>query len=123
MGQIQGFGRIWSIEILGEWRSTHHLRVRLAKNHKTTYFQDKSWPSTPTTVGEPLQVEHRPSVQEMESIRIRLTATVAIAGVGEGGAPVTLYSAPTGESLKLTSIALNVGLEQHLMRLPGAQRQ
>ncbi len=118
LGQIQGFGRVWEIKVLGEFRSAHWLRVTLSRNWLTTSFQTKDWPAYPTTVGCPLQVEHRPSIQEMQAIKIRLTA---IRLVEEGDELVTYP--PTGEALKLSHLALEVGLERHLARLPMAQVQ
>jgi hypothetical protein len=113
MGQVQGYGRVWKALILGEYRSTFALRVRLARNYLTTYFQDKRWTVSPVTVGGPLQIEHRPSIQEMQAIKIRITA--------EG--PSVSGSVPSGEALKLTSLGLELGVERGLFRLPAAQRQ
>jgi hypothetical protein len=113
MGQIQGFGRIWQILILGAFQSAFRVRVRLARNYAATYFQDKYSEAQSGTAGDLLQIEHRPSIQEMEALRIRLTANHAT----DDATP------PTGEAAKLTALALNVGLESQLMRLPAAQRQ
>jgi hypothetical protein len=112
LGQIQGFGRVWKILLLGEYRSAHRIYVRLAKNYLTTYFQEKYWTPSPTTVGGPLQMEHGPSTQEMQAIKIRLTSVSA-----NGVFP------PSGEAAKLTSLALELGMEPGLHRLPAAQRQ
>lgn len=119
MGQIQGFGRVWKLTILGEYRGAHVLRVRLGRNYATTYFQTKDWTPAPAVVGEPLQIEHRPSVQEMQAIRIRITSG---SNGGEGG-DGTYHPGGTSEALKLTSLALELGLERGLPRLPAAQRQ
>lgn len=113
MGQIQGFGRVWRLSIIGEYRGAHRLRVRLAKNYATAYFQDKSWTVSPIVVGDTEQIEHRPSVQEMQAIKIRIT----------GEHPAFNASPPVTEALKLTSLALEIGLERGLNRLPAAQRQ
>jgi hypothetical protein len=74
LGQVQGFGRVWKILLLGEYRSECAVRIRLARNYLTTYFQDKTWTVTPTTAGGPLQLKHGPSIQEMQAIKIRITA-------------------------------------------------
>lgn len=124
MGQVQGFGRVWKVMLLGEYRSDHKVRVRLARNYTAdgTYFQDKIWTPSPTTVGGPLQVNHGPSIQEMQALKIRITAIDTF--VSEGGDPdnPTIIT-PDGEALKLTSLALELGLERGLNRLPAAQRQ
>jgi hypothetical protein len=113
LGQIQGFGRVWQILVLGEYRSAHEVCVRLARNYSDTYFQTKYWTVSPTTVGGPLQVKHGPSIQELQAIKIRLTAT----STGVEGDP------PDGEALKLTALALELGVERGLNRLPAAQTQ
>jgi hypothetical protein len=111
--QIQGFGRVWRLLLLGEIRGDFQLRVRLARNFATSYFQDKTWAANTDTAGEPLQMEHRPSVQEMEALRVRLTVLPV------DGGETDLYS----EAVKLTNLALEVGLERGLNRMPVAQRQ
>lgn len=120
LGQIQGFGRVWGVLIFGEYRSGHTLRIRLARNYATTYFQDKTWTPSPTTVGGSLQVRHAPSIQEMQAIKIRITGDVDVFYPDGGGAPI---ESDAQESLRLTRLGLEVGLERGLMRLPAAQRQ
>lgn len=112
-----GWGRVWKLLVLGEYRSACRVRVRLARNYSDTYFQDKSWPPSPTTVGGPLQFKHGPSVQEMEAIKIRITAIHT--EDDEGGDPTP----PTGEALKLTRLSLEVGLERGVRPLRAAQVQ
>lgn len=77
---LQGFARLRRLLVLGEFRSSHTLRIRLARDYQTTYFQDKTWTVSPTVVGGPLQVKHGPSIQQMQAIKIRLTATSDVAG-------------------------------------------
>jgi hypothetical protein len=113
LGTIQGFGRIWGVHVLGEYRSTHRLRVRLYRNWTATAFQDKYWTVSPTTVGDALEVDHRPSIQEMRALKIRLTANH----------PSSDATPPTGEALKLSHLTLELGLERYLARLPSAQTQ
>lgn len=113
LGQVQGFGRVWKLMLLGEYRGAHTLRVRVGRDRSSAYFQDKTWTPSPTTVGGPLQLAHEPSIQEMSAIRLRITA-----------GPVTVGEASTySEALKLVSLALELGVEQGLNRLPAAQRQ
>lgn len=114
MGQVQGFGRVWKVMLLGEYRGAHGLLVRLARNYAAdgTYFQTKLWTPSPTTVGGPLQIEQGPSIQENQALKIRFTAKNP-----------TNTGAPTTEALKVTSLALELGLERGLNRIPAAQRQ
>ncbi len=118
---IQGFGRVWAIEVLGEYQGPTGIRWRLAKNNSATYFQDRSWPDggtwppahyTVPSVGDAIELEIRPSLQEMRAMSIRLTAT-----------GITVGETTTWSPTKLTSIALEVGVERHLNRLPASVRQ
>jgi hypothetical protein len=70
----QGKGRVRLIEVLGEFRSACALRVRLARDYDDAYFYDKTWTVTPTAVGGPLQLEVSPSIQQVEALKVRLTA-------------------------------------------------
>lgn len=84
LADLQGFGRVRRFEILGEYRSTHTLRIRVARDYwkdgVDTYFDDKVWTVSPTTAGGPLQVKHGPSIQQMQAIKIRITATTNVEG-------------------------------------------
>jgi hypothetical protein len=108
------YQRIWELQILGEFRSACRLRVRLSRDHQEgTYFQDKIWTVTPTTVGGPLRLRHRPSIQQCQALKVRLTVLHA-----------TLDQAPVGEGVRLTGIALEYGQQPGLFkRLPAAQSQ
>lgn len=77
---LQGFARLRRLLVLGEYRSNHTLRIRLARDYQTTYFQDKTWVVSPTTVGGSLQVKHGPSIQQMQAVKVRITATNDVAG-------------------------------------------
>lgn len=92
MSDLQGSARIRRLLVLGEYRSTHLLRVRVARDYEYAsegvpdYFDDRSWPVTPTTVGGTLQVKHGPSRQQCEAFKVRLTAV----GASLTSAPVLL---------------------------------
>jgi len=104
---IQGFSRLRRIMILGEYRSTHTLRVRIGEYAEDTYFDDTTWTVSPTTVGGELQVQQGPSRQQLKAVRIRITS-----------------STTAGEKLKLSAISLEVAVKPGLFRhLPAAQRQ
>lgn len=117
LNDLQGFGRVRLLEVLGEYRSGHRLRVRLARDYwkdgAATYFQDKTWTVSPSTVGAPEGVAHGPSIQQLAAIKIRITV------LGAGSA-----ATPDGEAVRLTGIGLEVGVKPRLRRnLPAAQRQ
>ncbi len=118
VNDLQGMGRVRSILALGEYRGTHKLRIRVARDYEyvspgiPNYFDDVTWTVSPTTVGSTEQVRHGPSRQRCSSIKIRITA-VATDGI----------SAPTSEALKLTGLALRVGVYDNTQtRLPAAQK-
>lgn len=113
LADLQGAARVRAIQILGEYRSTHHLRIRVAYNYDSTYVDDEYWTPSPTTVGGPLQVRFGNSRQTVQAIKVRITAV-----------DVTHATVPTGEALKLTGLALEVGTKPGMWRqLPKAQRQ
>lgn len=100
---VEGCSRVRWIEILGEYKATHTLRVQVGFNYATTYADDRSI-SIATT---PAQVRHGPSKQRVQAIRIRLTGPAA------GQDPIAL-----------AGIGLEVGLKRGLYRqLPAAQKQ
>lgn len=120
LADMQGFGAILNLMVLGEYRSAAAVRVRIAYNYAEsdasgpTWVDDKSFTLTPTTVGGPVHFRHGPKRHKITAIKIRLTAHT----VGVAGTP------PTGEALKLTNLALELGFEPGLYRrLPAAQKQ
>lgn len=120
LADLQGFGRVRWLMILGEYRGTHTLRIRIARDYSLTYFDDKPWTVSPTDIGQPLQVRHGPSIQQCQAIKVRITA-VTVTGSEEGG---YLYANPTTEALKLTGLGLELGFRRGLFRnLPAAQKQ
>lgn len=114
LNDLQGAGRVRAIQLLGEYRSAHQLRIRIAYNYDDTYVDDKYWAPSPTTVGGPLQVRMGPQRQNCEAIKIRISAV----------SDSNTANPPTGEALKLTGLALEVGVKPTMWRrLPAAQRQ
>lgn len=71
---LMGAVQVRRIQPLGEYRSAHLLRMRLAYNYDPTYVDDVVWSPAPTTVGGPLQFSHSPSRPRCEAIKVRLTA-------------------------------------------------
>jgi hypothetical protein len=110
IGSPLSFGRVWKAIILGEFRTTHRIRVRLAKNYAQTYFQDKTSDAITGTAGDPLTLKHCPSIQEMHAIRIRLSTYAAALDESDE------YTTPANECLKLTYLVLELGVERHLTR-------
>jgi len=113
LNDLQGFGRIRAIQPIGEYRSPCTVRMRLKRNYKQAYFQDKSkvFPANSESVGDPLQLKLGPSIQQVESITVRITITPDV-------------SSGSGESVRLTGLGLEVGFKPGLFKgLPAALRQ
>jgi len=108
---LQGYKSVRHIEILGEYRSAHRLKIEIARDYLATYFQTVTWTVSPTTVGGPEQVSIGPSIQKLEAVKLRIT------DIATGSS-----SPPTGEALKLTGLALEIGLKRGVHRLPSTQR-
>jgi len=121
--ELQGEARVWKILILGEYRGAHQLRIRIARDYEETggapfyvptYYDDVTWSPNSLIVGGPEQVRHGPSRQECQAIKVRLTA-LSISGAAA--------SVPDNEALRLTAIALELGVKQGLyQRLTAAQK-
>lgn len=116
---LQGIGRVRRVLMLGEYASPHAVRIRIARDYKATasevwqYFDDQYWPATQTVVGEPEQLRIGPSQQQCQSIKIRFTIRAD-----------ALNNPPTGESLKLAGLALEVGQKQGpYPMLPSTQKR
>lgn len=93
---------------LGEYRSVHLMRVRVARDYaydgsgNVVYFDDTAWTPSPTVVGSALQVKHTPSKTRAQSIKVRLTAVVeavrASLATGSALSPVVATSGTTWAS-------------------------
>lgn len=116
---IRGFGLLRALQIVGEYRSACRLRVRLAYNHADsdasgpTWVDDRVIAQSPAIVGGPIHLQHGPALKKCSEFKIRLTA------VATGS-----LLPPSGEALRLTGIALEVGQKQGLgKQLPAGQRE
>lgn len=109
---LQGEARVRWLMVLGEYRSAHDLRLRTAFDYSSSYTDDRTWTVSPTTVGGPEQVRLGPSRQRCQAFKLRITAQA----VGSA-------SPPSGEALKLTGLAVELGLKRGInKRLPVAQK-
>lgn len=120
LSELQGFGSVKELMVLGEIRSACDIRVRIAYDYKEsdasgpTWVDDKYMPATPMVVGGPLQFCHGPRYNRCQAIKVRLTAYAS-------GSTTT---APAGEAVKLTGLSMSIGVQPGLFRrLPASQRQ
>lgn len=111
LADLQGFGRMRWLELLAEYRSSCAVRIRTAVNYKAAYVSDRTWTCTPPTVGDGVQVRHSQKQQQIEAIKIRLTAVKAAiqatvaADTGYTTGPLALAGATTwGAVLEATAV-------------------
>ncbi len=109
---MQGFGRVRSVELLGEFKADHRQNVQMARDYKTSFFFSKNLSVDLTTVGDPIQTKHGVTQQRLEALKVRITIAD------------TLGNVPNYDAITLTGLALEVGLYRGLYRrLPVAQKQ
>lgn len=76
----QGDVTIKLLAALGEYRSAHLVRWRVARDYQydgagnVTYFDDSAWTPDNTTVGTALQSKHAPTMSRCQAFKVRLTA-------------------------------------------------
>lgn len=120
LNDLQGFGRLYRMLVLGEYLSAFHLRVWVAYDYAsdgaggTSWTDVHYWTPTNTTVGAPLECEIRPSQQQCTAVKLRLTAV----STADDGSPPSV-----GASLKLTGLALEYGVRPDLNRRIAASQR
>lgn len=120
MGGIQGYQRVRRMEVIGEWKSTHTLRVSVAYNYEAAYQYQFVWnPSgavntTAYSDGDygdgpyggagstVYQFRHGLRRQKCQSLRLKIEA---------------VPGSPAGESVLLTEVAFEVGYRSGLHRV------
>lgn len=120
INDLQGRGLVRRIELLGEYRGAHSLKVRLSRNYLSdgaggwSYHYNKTWTVTPMTVGGPEQLKIAPNIKRpIQAIKVRLTALAT-----------DKVSQPSGETAKLTGLSLAVADEPGLYQgFPSTQAQ
>jgi hypothetical protein len=106
LNDLQGRGYVRNLQVLGEYRGAHQLRIRIARDYQLDnsgnplYFDDYTWNPSSTVVGGPEQVRHGPSQKRFQALKVRLTA------VGPSGSGV-----PSTDSLTLTGLVLDMAVE------------
>jgi hypothetical protein len=97
---LQGFQRLYRVGVLGEWRSGHTLVLEAFYDYATEASETVRIDATDYAAGEPLQVYHRFS-KKCQAVKFRIYDT---------------EQSGTGESLKLTGLALEVGIKGGVVR-------
>lgn len=125
---IQGFQRIFRIELIGRWKSAHSLIVKLARDYDPNWFQTSVIEAsnavmegstfgsdTPFGEGSPFggvyqglyQWDVSPQIQRCESMKIKFTDSQN-----------TTY----GEGYSMSNISFEIGVDTGLNRLPASRR-
>lgn len=114
---LQGYKRIWEFLILGDWISSHKLRVDIAYDFDGRVVKQTNTISSPTQI-VPLQYRIQCAVQQCQAIQITLTELPPDAGTTgtDGVSKVT-----PGEGLTLSGITFAVGLKPGLFRMPASK--
>lgn len=100
---VQGFQRLWMVELLGTYKSSHTLRVEIAYDFDPTVAQTVDIPVTSSVV--PYQFLVTFTKQKCQAIRL------TISDVQNGAA---------GESFSLSALTFYFGIKQGLRKLPAA---
>jgi hypothetical protein len=104
-GGINGFGRCNELQILGQHKASHFLRVRIAYDYVDTWVDDRQW--TPDTAR--YQMRHGLKRPKCSAFKARFED---VANVG------TL-----GNSAALVGMSLKLGIKPGLSRQPGSRSQ
>lgn len=96
----QGFQRLYSIHLLGKYKSVHNLSVSIAYDYDDTIIDT----ALITTTAGTYQYEVRPSQQKCEAFKLIIT------DVSQAG---------TGESLVLSNVLLEVGIKGTAQKTTG----
>ncbi len=123
---LQGFQRVYRVQILGDYMSPHKLHVQIATDFNPAFTQGviidaaalcdpSTYGSDPTYGGgtvfggafQPYEFEVHVTNQKCEAIQVALEDT---------------QSSSFGEGLSLSAIGLEVGVKAGPMRLPAARR-
>ncbi len=100
---LQDFGRIWSVEILGTFKSAHTLRVSVYVDYNDTAVQIRD--ITPLITDKQYQYRLHLKQQKCESMRF-----------------VIQDISPVGESMDLSALTMEVGLKSGSFKLNAARK-
>lgn len=102
---IQSLGRIWHVEILGDYKSPHTLQTNIGYDYQSTFSQMASIaiPSTPST---PYQFRVHIQQQKCDAIQLQIQDS---------------QSSGFGEGLSLSGITFYAGLKKGLKKLAASE--
>ncbi len=118
-GEMQARAIVDLVQLLGEFRSSCAIRIRMAKDYEAVspgvwnYTTDRTWTPSPGTAGSSLQVRQGPRWKRCESIKARFTITNI-----DGVSPLA------GPCARMTAITLQHAIEPNAYSaLAAAQKQ
>ena len=100
---LQDYGRVWSFEILGEFKSAHTLRVTVYCDYNSTAAQTRD--IVPLVTDKQYQYRIHLKQQKCESMQFVIEDV-----------------SPTGESMDLSALTLEVGLKAGSFKLNAARK-
>lgn len=106
---IQGFQRVWRVLTIGEYVGAHNLLVDLAFDYSASYTQPSTWTDAELSAMPREQIALHVASQKCEAIRIRVK-------------DATPGGSPSGQSLSLFGLALEVGAKRGAFKLPATQK-
>lgn len=101
---LQGFERLYEVQVFGTYRSAHTLRVSLAFDGESTFSQVTTF--TPSVSDAQYQYAVKVARQKCESVKVKIED----------------LSSAGGEALTLTSLAFLVGAKKGAFRLPATRK-
>lgn len=104
LSNLQGFQRVWRFDILGEWLSSHNLKVELAYDYDPTIVQTDVFDGSISLV--PYQWRVDCARQQCQAVQITVTE---------------LQNGPVGEGLNISGINCEIGLKRGIWKVPASQ--
>lgn len=101
--QIEGFQRVYELQLLGEYKSPHTLTINTYVNYSSTPAQTTIIPVLAQPNIYQFRVRFNDQVQKCEAIQIQISES---------------QQAPIGQGFSLSSLSFRVGIKTGLYKLP-----
>lgn len=109
LARLQGYQRIYSMTLLADFLTNHHLKFSLAYDYETAYNQITTVDTRNFVTTAILQFQLHPAIQKCEAIKLRIEDVDDITGGG-------------GASLRPNAITLEVGRKRGTVKLPATKK-
>ena len=101
---IEGFQRVWELQILGTYKSPHTLTVNIYTDYGSSPVETVTIP----VLSQPSIYQYRIKLKQQKCEAIQVQVTESQTGTG-------------AEGLSLSSLAFRVGVKRGLYKLPASQ--